>query len=135
MVGHLLSAQGVILGSRDQVPHGAPCMEPASPSACVSASLSVSLMNKIKSKNKIKNKGLIKALFHPRDTRLIFYKGKVKFLQPVVLATSKHRVKYLAPLRQPSWALGLNNNRILSFFPGNILFLIYVFPSPRFFER
>ena len=30
----------------DQVSHQAPCMEPASPSACVSASLSVSLTNK-----------------------------------------------------------------------------------------
>ena len=38
-------AQGVIPGSWDQVPHRAPCMEPASPSACVSASLSLSLMN------------------------------------------------------------------------------------------
>ena len=37
----LPSAQGVILGSGDQVPHRAPCMEPASPSACVSASLSL----------------------------------------------------------------------------------------------
>ena len=35
-------ARGVILGSRDRVPRRAPCMEPASPSACVSASLSVS---------------------------------------------------------------------------------------------
>ena len=34
-------AQGVILESWDRVPHGAPCMEPASPSACVSASLSL----------------------------------------------------------------------------------------------
>ena len=42
----LPSAQGVILGSGDQVPHQAPCMEPASPSACVSTSLCVSLMNK-----------------------------------------------------------------------------------------
>uniref|UniRef100_A0A8C0P4H5 Histidine triad nucleotide binding protein 1 n=1 Tax=Canis lupus familiaris TaxID=9615 RepID=A0A8C0P4H5_CANLF len=35
-------------GDRNQVPHLAPCMEPASPSACVSASfsLSVSLMSK-----------------------------------------------------------------------------------------
>ena len=41
MVGCLPLAQGMILESRDQVPHGAPCMEPASPSACVSASLSV----------------------------------------------------------------------------------------------
>ena len=39
-------AQGVILESQDQVPHRAPCMELASPSACVSAPLSVSLMNK-----------------------------------------------------------------------------------------
>ena len=38
VVGHLPLAQGVILGLRDQVPHGSPCMEPASPSACVSAS-------------------------------------------------------------------------------------------------
>ena len=42
----LPSAQGVILESQDQFPLRAPCMEPASPSACVSASLSVSLMNK-----------------------------------------------------------------------------------------
>ena len=39
---HLPSAQSVILGSRDRVPHQAPCVEPASPSACVSASLCVS---------------------------------------------------------------------------------------------
>ena len=39
------AAQGVILETRDRVPRQAPCMEPASPSACVSASLSVS-MNK-----------------------------------------------------------------------------------------
>uniref|UniRef100_A0A8P0P9F4 Immunoglobulin V-set domain-containing protein n=1 Tax=Canis lupus familiaris TaxID=9615 RepID=A0A8P0P9F4_CANLF len=40
--GHLLSAQGVILEFWDRVPHRAPCMEPASPSAYVSASLCVS---------------------------------------------------------------------------------------------
>ena len=34
------SAQGVTLETRDRVPRQAPCMEPASPSACVSASLS-----------------------------------------------------------------------------------------------
>ena len=34
-------AQGVILGSWDQVLHWAPCREPASPSAYVSASLSL----------------------------------------------------------------------------------------------
>ena len=47
-VAHLPSAQGVVLGSQDQVPRRAPCTEPASPSACVSASLSLSLslMNK-----------------------------------------------------------------------------------------
>ena len=37
LVERLPLAQGVVLGSRDQVPHWAPCMEPASPSACVSA--------------------------------------------------------------------------------------------------
>ena len=37
----LPSAQGVILESQDRVLHKAPCMEPASPSACVSASLSI----------------------------------------------------------------------------------------------
>ena len=35
------SAQGMILETQDWVPHRAPCMEPASPSACVSASLSL----------------------------------------------------------------------------------------------
>ena len=44
----LPSAQGVILETQDRVPHQAPCMEPASPSACVSASLCVSLRNKKK---------------------------------------------------------------------------------------
>ena len=37
------AAQGVILETRDQVPRQAPCMEPASPSACASASLSLCL--------------------------------------------------------------------------------------------
>ena len=46
MVGRLPSAQGVILGSWDQVPHWAPLKESSAPSAYVSASLSVSLMNK-----------------------------------------------------------------------------------------
>ena len=36
-------AQGVILETWDRVPRRAPCMEPASPSACVSASLFLSL--------------------------------------------------------------------------------------------
>ena len=35
------SAQGVILKTQDRVPCQAPCMEPASPSACVSVSLSL----------------------------------------------------------------------------------------------
>ena len=38
----LPSAQGVILETWDQVPHQAPCMDPASPSAYVSVSLCVS---------------------------------------------------------------------------------------------
>ena len=42
----LPSAQGVILETQNQVPHRAPCREPASLSACVSASLSVYFMNK-----------------------------------------------------------------------------------------
>ena len=37
------SAQGLILETWDGVLHWAPCMEPASLSACVSASLSLSL--------------------------------------------------------------------------------------------
>ena len=40
------SAQGVILETQDRVPHQAPYMGPASPSACVSPSVCVSLMNK-----------------------------------------------------------------------------------------
>ena len=43
VVEHLPLAQGVIPGSRDQVPHGASYMEPAFPSAYVSASLSLRL--------------------------------------------------------------------------------------------
>ena len=39
--GCLPLAQGMILESQDQVPHCAPCMEPASPTAYVSASLSL----------------------------------------------------------------------------------------------
>ena len=45
-VKRLPSAQGVILEFPDQVPHGAPCVGPASTSACVSATLCVYLMNK-----------------------------------------------------------------------------------------
>ena len=54
VVGHLPSAQGVVLESQDQVPHQDPCIVP-SLSACVSVSLSVSheKINKIlKKKNK-----------------------------------------------------------------------------------
>ena len=36
------AAQGAILETRDWVPRGDPCVEPASPSACVSAYLSLS---------------------------------------------------------------------------------------------
>ena len=46
-----------IPGCQDRIPHWAPYIEPASPSACVSASLSVSLMNKLK--KYIKKKYLI----------------------------------------------------------------------------
>ena len=46
VVEHLPLSPVMILGSRDGVPHRAPCREPASPSACVSAFLCVSLMNK-----------------------------------------------------------------------------------------
>ena len=42
----LPSAQVVTPGSRDRVPRRAPCMEPASPSACVSTSLSLSVSHK-----------------------------------------------------------------------------------------
>ena len=47
VVDYLTLPQVMILGSWDQVPHQALCMEPASPSACVSASVCVyvSLMN------------------------------------------------------------------------------------------
>ena len=41
----LPAAQGVILETRDRVPRQAPCMEPASPSACVSVSLSLSVFH------------------------------------------------------------------------------------------
>ena len=41
-VEHLPLAQIMTLGSWDRVSHQAPCMEPASPSACVSASLCLS---------------------------------------------------------------------------------------------
>ena len=42
-VWRLPLAQDAILETRDQIPHQAPGMEPASPSACVSASLSLSV--------------------------------------------------------------------------------------------
>ena len=45
-VEYLPLTQGMIPGSRDQVPHRAPCEEPAFLSAHVSASLCVVLMNK-----------------------------------------------------------------------------------------
>ena len=46
VIEHLPLAQGMILGSWDQVSHQAPQGEPTSPSAYVLASLCVSLMNK-----------------------------------------------------------------------------------------
>ena len=43
VVEHLPLSQVMIPGSRDLVPHQAPCEESASPSACVFASLSLCL--------------------------------------------------------------------------------------------
>ena len=40
-VVHLSLAEGVVLELQDRVPHRAPCMEPASPSAYDSACLSL----------------------------------------------------------------------------------------------
>ena len=48
------SAQGMILEIWDQVPRRAPCMEPASASACFSASLSLSVSHDWKQKIKKK---------------------------------------------------------------------------------
>ena len=45
---HLPLAQVMVPGSQNQVPHRAPCMEPASPSACVYDSLSVCVSHKEK---------------------------------------------------------------------------------------
>ena len=56
------AAQGLILETWDRVPRRAPCMEPASPSACVSASLSLSL-------SKIKSFFFFKVLRGVRDPR------------------------------------------------------------------
>ena len=43
-VWRLPLAQGMILETRDPIPHRAPGIEPASPSACVSAPLSVTII-------------------------------------------------------------------------------------------
>ena len=51
-VWHLPLAQGGILETRDRIPHRAPCMEPASPSACLCLSLSLSLSVTIIKKKK-----------------------------------------------------------------------------------
>ena len=50
------AAWGVILETRDPVPHRAPCMEPASPSVSLPLSLSLSLSLSIKKSFKIINK-------------------------------------------------------------------------------
>ena len=65
----LPSAQVMIPRSWDQVPHPAPCREPASPSAYVSASLCVSLVDKqIKSlKKKESQEEVERALVEPAD--------------------------------------------------------------------
>ena len=57
MVERLPLAQGVILETRDRVPRPAPCMEPASPSACVSASLSLSVSHELKTNKQTKKRG------------------------------------------------------------------------------
>ena len=46
VVERLPSAQGVVLESRDQVSHWAPCVEPPPMSLPLSLPLSLSLMNK-----------------------------------------------------------------------------------------
>ena len=63
------SAQGVILETWDGVPRGAPCMEPASPSACVFASLSLSFfvcVSTVSYKHKIN-------LFHVYVFKIFFF--------------------------------------------------------------
>ena len=50
-VWRLPLAQGVILEARDRIPRRAPCMGPASPSACVSASLSLCVSHEKINKN------------------------------------------------------------------------------------
>ena len=47
VVERLPLAQVTILGSWDQIPHQAPCREPASPSVCVSGSLLNKLLKKV----------------------------------------------------------------------------------------
>ena len=49
---HLSSAQVMIPGSWNWIPHQAPCREPASPSACVSTFLGLSWINKILKQSK-----------------------------------------------------------------------------------
>ena len=51
VVERLPLARSMTLGSWDRVPCRAPCMESASPSACVSASFSVCLTNEYKKEN------------------------------------------------------------------------------------
>ena len=63
----LPSVQGVILETRDRVPRRAPCMEPASPSACVSASLSLSLYDYHKYKKKKKRTNQTQ---HPKNKKV-----------------------------------------------------------------
>ena len=66
----LPSAWGVILESRDRVPHGAPCMEPASPLClCLSLCVSHELIHKIlKNKNKTFIIGNMPASIYNRQT-------------------------------------------------------------------
>ena len=59
----LPSAQGVTLETRGRVPRRAPCMEPASPSACVPASLSLSLSPSLSHELKEKKKREREKLF------------------------------------------------------------------------
>ena len=81
MVWHLPLAQSVILESWDRVPHRAPCMGPASPSACVSASLSLSLCVSHEYINKILKKKIIQEYF-PELEDTNFHTSKAKVGEP-----------------------------------------------------
>ena len=120
-------------GSWDRVPRRAPCMEPASPSACVSASfsLSVFLINKLKKKIPTANLQWMRSR-HSYDTSLVYllYYSPEQLLPSLLLCFSidlwLHHLTLLRKLNQAAGELPTKQLESMSLLPS-----LSFFPTSR----